>query len=124
MIQRKKNLSGIEIDDVFEPVLVLAAFLRDQTSVEQLFVWSRKVRDVDLDMMSVEFRNLFRRLPENKLLAVTHLNMRREAVRFSECCGCGHDFAVEPRNTGSGISRHVEFDIRNTQRHAPKPFAR
>ena len=58
MIQFKEKFSIIGVNDIDEPVLMLIGFLNDQPPVEQFLVWAGKIRNVDLQMVPIKFRNL------------------------------------------------------------------
>lgn len=64
VIELEQDLAGIQIYDVLETVLMLAAFFRDETPCQQPFVGPRKVGDVYLNMMPVKCPNLSTRFEE------------------------------------------------------------
>ena len=88
VVQFIKNIIGIQIDYVFEPILILTAFLRYQTPCIKLFMGSRKIRDVNLNVVSVKGRNFAVDFAENKFLPFSNLYPRNHTPKIDGFRGC------------------------------------
>ena len=112
------------MDNVLETILIVIALLGDKAMLLQERVWTREVRDVHGEVVSIIFRNFCGRFTENEALLGTNLHphgggvhVLRQGVRSPE------DFFVELPNAGGGAGFHREFDIGDTQCHIPKFWA-
>jgi len=56
MLDREKELARVEADNVLPTILVLIAFLGDQSAFFELIMRARELLGIDLQMMAIEFR--------------------------------------------------------------------
>src|SRR6266481_272260 len=103
---------------------MLIAFFEDKPILEQLRVRARKIRDVNLDMMAVVRRKLAVGLAERQILPDAHFDSRRStsAVIVGGRSLGAHHVAIESRDPVSGAFRHVELDIRDSERDSAETF--
>src|SRR5215469_12153165 len=112
VLDLEQALAGIEAGYVLEAVLMLAAFLRDEPALFELFVRPGEFLDVDLDVVAVEFGDLLVGFAEEEALPEAGADARCAAVAiFLDLDRRVKDLAVEARDAVRGPLRHVELDI-------------
>ncbi len=80
VLDRKKVPAVGGIDDVAKPVLVLVVLLGDQAALAQPAVRTRKIRDVDLHMVTVVIALRGIGLAKLQILILSHLCARDGCV--------------------------------------------
>src|SRR5712691_5120623 len=111
MLNGEQLTAGLRVDDILEAILIVIAFLGDQTMLLQEGVRTREVGDVHGKVVPVIFRNFRSRFAENEALLGTDLHphgggihVLRQSVRSPK------DFFVELSDTGGSTGLHREFD--------------
>src|SRR5262247_3930382 len=80
MLNGKQLAACLGMDNVLEAVLVVIAFLSDQTMLLQERVRTREVGDVHGEVVPIIFRNFCGRFAENETLLGTDLHPHRSGV--------------------------------------------
>ncbi|WP_229192860.1 hypothetical protein [Bradyrhizobium brasilense] len=93
------------IDDIAEAVLVLIVFAGDQIAFAQSLVGAREVRDVDLDVMAVEFALRRVALAELQILILADFCARDDAIAVYDAGGDAQDLRIEPADRLSRAAR-------------------
>src|SRR5258705_6325231 len=71
-------------------------------------------------MVAVVIRQRPIDLAELQILVLGHLHARNGTVIVPEFGGDPHDLSIEGANFSRGPDRHLELDIRDTERDAPE----
>src|SRR5262245_29534846 len=90
---------AVEIDDVLEAVLMLAAFLGDQRTFTQPAMWTVEIVDVDLDVVPVVLGKRSRGLRKAQFLSDADGHARNAFVAgLGRLRRRAEDLAIEPRD--------------------------
>src|SRR5262249_42610549 len=116
-------LTCIEADNVLPPILVLIAFLGDQSAFLELVMRARELLGIDLQMMAVEFRYPAIGLAEDQPLPRPRADMGSAAfaILFNASRRV-EDLAIEACDAVCGPLRHGELDIGHAEIDRAKPF--
>src|SRR5208282_1167493 len=119
VLDGEQSLARFGIREILESILMLVALLRHEAVVEQFPVRTRKVRNVNLDVMAVVGRQRAVGFAKQQMLPDADFDPRDSAgAILARGRLCSHNLAVEPRDTVGGAPGHVEFDVRNSERDA------
>src|ERR1035437_5091598 len=107
VLDREQQLAAVEVDDIAKAILVLVAFLDDQSAFDQKAMRAGKIRDVDLDVMVVVRRRRAVGFPEQQFLGAAGIHARDcVAAALLDRRGCVQDLAVKTRDPAGAAARH------------------
>ena len=123
MVKREEHFACINVDDILEPVLVLAALFRDKSACAQFVVRAGEVGDVDLDMMTVERRDLAAGFCKNEILSMANHDMGGDTAAGFQRCWRADDFLVESGNLLCTAQWHVEINVCDAKSYPSETFS-
>src|SRR5437660_346889 len=118
VLDGEQHRARIEIDDVLEAVLMLIALLGNDAELLQPAVGAGEIRDIDLDMVTVEGRLRLVGLAKDEILPGPDHDAGSASIPVIQEVGRGaHDLAVEAGDPAGGAGPRVEPDIGHPERN-------